>query len=190
MNEQLRKAIQQMSGTINNDNATYVLCKVDSVDAEQRICNVTVLSDFTASIPDVQLMAGVEDGFLLVPSVDSQVVVCVADNKTPYVSMFSQLDKVLCVVGDMGIEVTSTAIKLNDGSFDGLVKIADLVTKLNNLENIVNDLITKYNAHTHPYVNVAAPATTSPTTSLETDTLTLTQQSDLENTSITHGEKL
>jgi len=190
MSEQIRKAIQQITGTVNNDNATYVLCKVDSVDTAKRTCDVTVLSDFATSVPDVQIMAGVEDGMLLVPSVGSQVVVCIADSRTPYVSMYSQLDKVMFVVGEMGITITTDGIQINDGSLGGLIKIEDLVTKLNNLENIVNDLITKYNAHTHPYVNVAAPATTSPTTSLETDTLTPTQKADLENAAVTHGEQV
>lgn len=83
--------------------------------------------------------------------------------------------------------ISSKAIKLLDGSLGGLVEVANLTTKLNNLENLVNDLISKYNIHTHILTLSSGTGTAAPTVSLETGTLTPTVRGDIENTHITHG---
>lgn len=83
--------------------------------------------------------------------------------------------------------VLSKAIQLLDGSLGGLVKVIDLTTKLNNLENLVNDLISKYNSHTHILTLSSGTGTAAPTVTTETQTLTPTNRGDIENTNITHG---
>ena len=80
-------------------------------------------------------------------------------------------------------------IQFNDGSYGGLVQVINLVQKLNNLENLVNDLVAKFNMHVHPGVQSGA-GSTGPTVSLETGTLTPTEQADIENTEVTHGKLL
>ncbi len=189
MSEQIRKAIQQITGTVNNDNATYVLCKVDSVDTSKRTCDVTVLSDFATSVPDVQIMAGVEDGMLLVPSVGSQVVVCIADSRTPYVSMYSQLDKVMFVVGEMGITITTDGVQINDGSLGGLIKIEQLVSKINTIEQDINTLKTVFSSWT-PVPNDGGAALKAAAATWYAQQLQQTAKADLENTSVTHGEQV
>ena len=76
--------------------------------------------------------------------------------------------------------VASDTITLNDGAYGGLVKVIDLVTKLNNLENKVNSIITAYNAHSHPGNGL-------PTASTITGSLIPTNRNDIENTKINHG---
>ena len=79
------------------------------------------------------------------------------------------------------------------GDLKGLVKVDDLVTQLNNLEDFVKDLAQKYNAHTHPYIDTglmpSPAATTLPVLpqDQEIGVITNTQASDLENTNITQG---
>jgi hypothetical protein len=90
------------------------------------------------------------------------------NNTSGYISMADVLD----------------SIQLNGSNFDGLVKIQDLTTKLNNIENLLNQFIGIYNAHTHA---VSGTATLVPNT-LETQTLTPTQQADIENTTVKHGD--
>lgn len=46
-----------------------------------------------------------------------------------------------------------------------LARFEELETAFNELKTKFNLLVTAYNAHTHPYINVLAPATTSPTAS-------------------------
>lgn len=91
----------------------------------------------------------------------------------PFVAKYSGVDSITMLGGDL----------------KGLVKLDNVVTQLNNLEDFVKDLAQKYNAHTHPYVSVSGPATTSPVLpqDQETGIITNTQASDLENTNITQG---
>lgn len=49
------------------------------------------------------------------------------------------------------------------GNSRHLARFEELQTAFNELNNKFNALVTAYNGHTHPYINVLAPATTSPT---------------------------
>ena len=167
-NNSIKEAIREL---VKTDDVLYsVLCTVKSVDTTNNICDCEPI-DGSADLLEVRLMAQNDTGFLIIPKVNSVVVVTMINKYTGYVAMFSEVEK----------------IYLNGDNYDGLVKIGDLVDKLNNLENKVNSIIKTYNTHTHPYVNVSTPATTSPSTSLVTGTLTPTQQTELENTTVVHG---
>lgn len=167
-NNSIKQAIRELTKT---DDVLYsVLCKVKSVDTTNNTCDCEPING-DADLLEVRLMAQNTNGFLIIPTVNSTVVVTMINKYTGYVAMFSDIEK----------------IYLNGDNYDGLVKVGDLVEKLNNLEDLVNDLVTKYNTHTHPYVNVSTPAVTSPTTSLETTVLVPTQQTELENTTVLHG---
>lgn len=188
MSREIIDAIQVLSGTKGVDNIQYLPCTVLSVDEPTRQCVCEALNgNSTAPFSNVQLMASVDDGILYIPSVGSTVIVTYSKFNQPYVSFFSSLDKILYIVGDSVVSITDGLIQLNDGSLGGLVKIAELTTKLNNLENIVNDLISKYNGHTHILTLSSGTGTAAPTVTPETGTLTPTQQADIENTLIKHG---
>lgn len=185
---ELITAIQQMAGTHDKSDANIVVCTVDSVNEAERTCNVTsVNTKSELSFTDVELMAGVNDGFLLVPTVGSQVIVSYSTITDPYVSMFSELDKVVVIVGDYSIELTADGMSLNGDEFGGLIKIQELVDKINRLENKVNDLITKYNSHTHILTLSAGTGTAAPTVTTETSITPVTTVNDLENDTIQHG---
>ena len=146
-------------------NPSFV-CTVSDVSLADLTCTCTPVNG-DADLLDVRLMSQSANGFLILPSVDSIVIVSSIDNLTYYVSMFSEVDE----------------IQLNGDTYDGLVKVNDLVTKLNNLENKVNAIITAYNAHIH----VETGASTAPTVSLLVGTLTPTVQANIENTTVKHG---
>jgi hypothetical protein len=86
------------------------------------------------------------------------------------------------------LSIKDGLITLNDGSLGGLVEVAALVTRLNNAENMVNDLAAKFNGHTHILALSAGTGTAAATVTQETTTLTPTQRGDIENTKITHGQ--
>lgn len=184
-----RTAIQKIAGTYNLDVPQVMYCEVLSVDKSARTCKVKPLSSRAdTEIDDVGLMAEKNDGEFKIPTVGSTVGVLMSTQVSPHIVSWSDLDEWYLVIGKTTIDMKNGTIKLGDGSYDGLVKVASITEKLNNIENLLNTFFTLYNAHTHPYVNVTTPATTSPTTSLETQTLTPTQQSDIENNKITHGK--
>lgn len=166
-NNSIKEAIRGLSKT---DDVIYsILCKVASVDTTNNTCDCEPI-DESADLLDVRLMSQSSTGFLIIPKVDSIVVVTMMNKYTGYVSLYSEVEE----------------IQLNGKNFKGLVKIEDLVTKINNLEDLVNNILTTLKATTIPL----APSGTYPFASLYTslNTLITTQKSDLENTSVSHGD--
>jgi hypothetical protein len=65
--------------------------------------------------------------------------------------------------------------------------VGELTTKLNNLENKVNDIVAKFNSHTHILTLSTGTGTAAPTTTKVPGTLTPTEQSEIENDKVKHG---
>ncbi len=200
----IRETVQTLGGAKDQSKAKISLATVNAVDLATRTCTVTTIGDRApVTFDNVQLMASVDDGFLLVPAIDSTVIVSYTTFNQPFVLLFSGIDKVLLVAGENSasievdetgllLEINQTKLKIadgqttfNDGSLGGLVKVIQLTQKLNNLENLVNDLIAKYNSHTHILTLSSGTGTAAPTATTETQTLTPTQRGDIENTKIT-----
>lgn len=163
----IKDAIMRINPQTNNYS---VVCNVSDIDTSKSICNCTPI-DGSAILVNVRINASDKDGFKLIPKDGSVVLVTLINKTTGYVAMVSEVDE----------------IHLNGLNEDGVVKVNDLVTKLNNLENKVNALVAFSASHTHPYINVVSPATTSVTTSPVTGTLTPTVKSNLENIKVKHG---
>lgn len=173
----INEAVQTLAGVNNFDNVKLVKCEVISVDENKRTCNVTTsggVADF--DINDVSLMASIDDGLLVIPAVGSDAIVCYNSKNVKYICQFSEINKVLIIIGDTTAEVKDGSIKFNDGSFDGLVKISDLTSKL-------NDMVTKINVELGKIQTgiIAGGGSYTPTS------LSNFNKSDYENTKITHG---
>lgn len=193
MNDRLiEEAVQKLAGTYLKDLVQVFVCKVDSVDKVKRTCDCTPIGgDAATSLPGVRLMVENNDGFLVIPSVGSSVVVALSTKGLAYIYQFSDIDEVLIYVegtpNPTTFNLKQGLIQFNDGSFAGLVKVIELTQKLNNLENKVNDIITKYDTHTHAGVQTGGGSTATPS-AIVTGTLTPTTQSEIENTLIKHGK--
>lgn len=186
---QIQDAIERMAGTHLKDELYMIQCTVDSVDLSARTCNCTAVGGQAVNeINDVRLMADVDDGFLIVPSIGSTVFVTYSKRNDPIISLFSSVDQVIIITGSTLLSVKDGSVTFNDGSFGGLIKIDELTKKLNNLESLVNDLATKYNQHTHILTLSSGTGTAAPTTTQEPKTLTATQKKDLENALVKHGK--
>lgn len=168
---EIQEAILTLSGGKGQDTVSVVECTVTSVDASARTCDARTLSGIP--VTGVRLMAEVDDGVLILPAVDSVIIVMYTKSITPFVCQFSKIDKVLVITGDSTVEIKDGLVKFNDGSYDGFVKVGKLVERLNDLENKINAIIT-WGA------TVTPPLSTSP--------MIPTQQNDIENTLITHGK--
>ena len=119
-------AIQKIAGAQNDDKVKLLQCNVNNVDVNNRICNVTTITGESIISFDVQLMAGVADGFIIVPKVDSMVYVLSSKYTLPFVVQYSDVE----------------SYNLNGVEFGGLVKVIELTKKLNAIENKLNDIIT------------------------------------------------
>jgi len=166
MSKELRDALKTLIKP-NNDGYSKV-CTVDSVDLVNRTCYCIPINE-DADITEVRLMANIDNGFLLIPEVNSIVVVSFLSDSSAYVSLVSQVSEV----------------QLNGTNYDGLVRVIELTEKLNNLENLVNSLVLKYNAHTHIASSFGSPTTVPPV--LETTVLTPTTQTEIENLTVKQG---
>lgn len=203
-NATIQRAIQTIAGVKGEDKVHIVAATVTSVNEAERTCNVTVLSGIgQTTIENVQLMASIDDGFFLVPAVDSTIIVSYSSYNQPFVSLFSELSKILLVAGENNasiqmdtngilLEIAETKLlisdgltKFNEGDLGGLVKVIDLTTKLNNLEEKVNAIITAFNSHTHILTLSTGTGSAAPTSTQVSGTLTPTQRADIENDKIT-----
>jgi hypothetical protein len=162
----IREAIKEIAGYQQERN---LFAKVVSVDLSAKTCKVNTLED-EMDIFDVRLIANSGDGLFIFPSIDSIVGVCMINEIEGYVSLYSQID----------------SIQYGDGSFEGMVKVPELTSKLNALEDKVNDMISVFNSHIHTATGSTAP-TTPPTTN-QSPTISVTSQSEIENDKITHGD--
>lgn len=161
----IKEAIEKLSNQERVDNVHVEACTVESVNIGDRTCEVSTISGKTAlSISGVQLMASVDDGLLIIPEIGSIVFVQYSTYQLPFILMYSSI----------------SSIKLLDGIHGGLVKVIELTSKLNSLENKVNDIILKYNAHVHT-------ANGTPTVSQVVGAIIPTQRPEIENNKITHG---
>lgn len=167
MSKELRDSLKRL--TTPNGNAYTKACTVDSVDLVALTCYCIPING-DPDIQEVRLMANVDNGFLLVPEVNSIVLVSFLNDSAGYVSMVSKVSE----------------IQLNGSNYDGLVRVIELTEKLNNLENAFNQHITLYNLHTHAGVT-SGISTTSPVVVPDTQTLIPTIQTEIENLTVLHG---
>lgn len=169
----IQEAILHLSGNHNQDRVYMAPCTVTDVDIPSRTCTVLPIGgDAVTEIENVQLMGEVDDGMLLIPAIDSTVIVTYSTKNIPYISLYSQLQKVVMV----GID----GIQFQGGELGGMAIVAKLVAQYNKLESAFNGLVALYNTHSHV-------ANGSPTLSQDNTVLIPTQLTDIENQSVTHG---
>lgn len=175
----IREGIEQLSGKQLVDEVFLISCTVDSVDTSTRSCECTAVAGRAVTgLTNVQLMADIEDGVLIVPVIGSLVIVGYSRKNLPYVAMFSAVEKVLIQ--------TASGVQLNDGTFGGLVTVEALTTKLNNLENDINNLKTAFNTWIVT-PNDGGAALKGAAATWSGGSLTPTERTEIENTTVTHG---
>ena len=165
--EELIKSLQE----IGRQPVTLLVGKVLEVDTDKAICKV---ESQNKTFFDVALRAindGENSGLLVVPEVNSIVLIG------------RQFES-----KNFSVVMTSTVseIHLKGDDFNGLVKVSDLVTKLNDIENDINDLKTVFSTWvTVP--NDGGAALKAAAGTWYASLLTPTDQSEIENENVKHG---
>ena len=165
----LKTAIRKLAE--NGDEVYAKVCKVISVDTDERTCECEPL-DGSADIPGVRLQADTEGtaGFLIMPKVGSFVIVNFLNADAAFVALTYDIE----------------FVHLFGDKFGGLVKIEELVNKINTIEKSLNDLKTAFkNWTTTPNDGGAALKTITATWFAKQ--LQTTSVSDLENKNVKHG---
>lgn len=161
----IQEAIQKLAGTHLNDSIHICAATVTAVDVAARTCTCEAIGGKAVTeLGNVQLMPEVNDGLLLIPAIDSTVIVQWSTRNEPFILMFSEL-KTATLSANEGIQF--------QGGELGGIPISDNVKKhLNFIENAFNLLNAK--------VNVLAPTPVIPN-------LILTAESDIANDFIRQG---
>lgn len=152
--------------------------KVTHVDDSLKTVDIELEPGLT--IFSVRLRAAVTDdsGVYVLPSKDSWCVIARIEMGQDYTLLrASKIDAYYIKIDGMTLEVSKDAFTFNGGQLKGMVKIQDLVQKLNALENKVNQIVTWTGTHLHSG-NGAGTATPV------TGSLATTKVSDLENKKI------
>lgn len=132
---QIKKAIQDMSG---NENGQSVFFTVEITAVDGQTCSGKL---GTLELTGIRLRAVVNsstDQVILKPTIGSNVLVADLSNgqfRELVVFEYSEVEEYSLKIGETTIKATSSGIELHGHQFGGLVKISDLVTKLNRLEN-------------------------------------------------------
>lgn len=163
-------AIRMITNTHLTDKVRMFDAEVNSVSMTDRTCEVTMIGGKSANTLTVRLMASADDGLLMKPTIGSTIVVMMSEYTAPFVAKYSGVDSITMLGGDL----------------KGLVKVDDLVTQLNNLENDITNL---KNAFTTWAVvpSDGGSALKLASASWAASPIINTQASDLENTNITQG---
>ena len=167
-NGDIKKAIRLLSG-IEDKEIYSIICTVKSVDLTNKTCYCVPLRG-DADLQSVSLILDKKVGFMIIPTIGSKVMVTMQNDESGYIGMFSEVD----------------FIYLNGTSYGGLVKVMDLVTRLNTIENDINTLKTIFSSWT-PVANDGGAALKLSSVSWSVASLTPTTQANIENTYIKHG---
>jgi hypothetical protein len=167
--KKIRDSLRAIVGV--DDMPKSVLGTVVSVDEDEMTCVVTPF-DSEASFTDVRLMADpAESGFYLKPAIDSTVMISPQDDVTYFVSMYSEIDEVW---------IRGTA----NG---GIVKVSDLVAKLNTIENDLNNLKTIFSTAWVVVPSDGGAALKAAAATWAGQTITPTIDDDIQSTTVKHG---
>jgi uncharacterized protein YoxC len=146
----------------------HLTCEVLGV--EGRFCDCLPIEE-NGIIYDVMLQTEEKSGVLMVPAIGSKVVVTLQSKTRAFVSAYGELQ----------------SIKFLDGTFGGVVKVQELVEKLNTLEQDINSLKNAFNTWV-VVANDGGAALKSAAGSWAGDNLTETTVADIENNRIRHGK--
>ena len=200
MDRKIQDAIQKLAGTYKLDGVQILFGQVTEVDLNNTVinapaCTVSIKND--VPLINVALQSAFCDGFMLVPTVGSQVIVMRSQNGAfPFLIQASDLDAIYMQVADSWLVNWGSSGEDSDftsKSYGGLVKIVDpnnpnvgLLAKINQLEQKYNSLLNLLNSHQHLSAVVGNP-TGSPIVPFTDSINPVTSQDDLENKLITHG---
>jgi len=129
---EIRTAIQRLA---KQELFESILGNVTSVDAEKKTCSVQPLDD-QPEILEVRLSAieSSDKGVILIPTVESFVIVGQTANEQPHVVMFSEVDSVSTVFNDVEHKLDENGLKLTVGSNDLKEGLSDLKTAISQLK--------------------------------------------------------
>lgn len=148
-----------------------------NVDEANRTCDLEPSGD-DATRFDIRLqaIAGLDTGMVVIPKEGSFIGVTFVNRSTGFVSVYSEVDKVL---------VDAESFEFNGGVNGGLINVSDLVERINIIESDINDLKTAL-ASWVPVPSDGGAALKAALASYFGSPLIDTVESDIEDTKVKH----
>ncbi|MEO1006845.1 MAG: hypothetical protein AAFW67_13565 [Cyanobacteria bacterium J06638_38] len=171
----------------------HVRAEVESVDTSDQHIQVKTLEHGSKRFKvKLRVIAdGEESGFILYPKVGSPVIIGIVDNNPAdcFVAQYSECDGMQFVIKDkhsFKVDANGNAVWTAnnqihfDGATNGLIKIPELVQKINTLESDLNALKTAFNGWT-PVPNDGGGALKIATGAWAGSSITQTTESDIKH---------
>lgn len=193
----IRDAIRRLANERRFD--TIIACKVDKVDKDARTIDCSPL-DEGAPVLGASLECGGEiskASICIYPKVDSIVLIAFIDDsheafvlqcheiesidiRIEKAKIFIDEDSLKLEKGASSILLEDDLISINGANLGGLVKIESLISKLNTIEQDINNLKTTFSTWT-PIPNDGGAALKASISSWASSQISLSAKSDLEN---------
>lgn len=181
----IREAIRELAR--NGCDTVPKICTVDSVDRKARTVDCTPIDEGTLFLGvNLQANQGCTFGAVMFPKVGSYVVVgLVADGAAGVVLLTDDIESVEVAIGGSpsAAVINKDGIIFNGGTLGGLVKVEALTTRINTIENDINELKKVFSSWTvMPQDGGAVLKTAS--SAWARNKLELTSRGDYENKTI------
>lgn len=160
-----RESFYSVTGKAINIDETARTCELESIEGDANRAGIRLQS--------------VEDGttgFVIIPKEDSFITVTFTDKRTGFVSLTSEIEKIL---------IDTDLVQYNGGDNGGLINISDLVTQMNKAQNDLNSLKTAISAWI-PVPNDGGAALKVALGAFFGTQLVLTTRENMEDENITH----
>jgi len=178
----IREAIQLLA---DKDQEVYShLAEVTAIDLSARTADVTPLNgDPEVFTVRLQATPSLTDGVVLIPKLNSTVVITWLSNTRAYVALCSEIDEIIIAGGTSTVDLDQ--LDFNGAANGGLINITPLVDKVNTLENDLNTLKGIFSGWV-PVVNDGGAVLKTASATWSGQTITPTIAADIEDDKIKH----
>lgn len=137
-NRDIIYAVRKLAGT-DRLGSSLMIANITAVNESDRTCDVEiVLGDNAQKITGVLLSSDANDGFILIPEIDTNIVICLMADNSAYMLLCNDISKVICVVDSNNkYEFDATGFIWNGGTKGGLINILDITNELNSRYTIL-----------------------------------------------------
>ena len=125
---------------------------VHEIDKEEfhAILNLNMDEELKVWEVSMQSIIKCKEGLKMFPKTGSTVLMGrIGNSNQYYVAAYSELEKWLLEIEQQSLEVTAEGHVFNKGNNGGMVKIEELVNRLNAIEEAFNSLLNEYKSHVH-----------------------------------------
>lgn len=182
----IRKFVDSVQKLIDNSLRNSVVDGIISSDTDMSkfTCNVKVNNIEFFDVP-VRVLISKQASFLEIPKKDSHCLLTFRDSNQnrPQIMEVDECEKILVKIGDQSLEISENGFIFNEGKNDGLIKINQLITKLNTIENDLN-LVKNIFTSWAPVPNDGGAALKAAISTWSGQLLQLSQKTDIENDKI------